>query len=72
MNDTIIIIIRQVLLVGGGALVSKGYIDQAGLDSVIGAALVIIAAVWRYIDAHKKRVELKVAIEAPAIVDPIK
>jgi hypothetical protein len=54
MNDTLLIAIRQILLVAGGSLVTKGYVDQAGLEVLVGAVAVVLAAVWRYVDAHKK------------------
>lgn len=49
MNDTISGIIRAVLAALGGILVTKGYLDDATLQTLIGALLPLIAVVWSII-----------------------
>ena len=39
-------IIRTILAAGGGYLVSKGYLDNATMLSLVGAIVTIITAGW--------------------------
>lgn len=39
-------ILRQVMLVGGGILVSRGWFDAATLNDLVGAVLIIVGAGW--------------------------
>ncbi len=46
-------IIRHALTVLGGALVTKGYIDDALLIEGVGAVMAIIGFVWSYSEKTK-------------------
>lgn len=39
-------LIRHLLTFGGGYLVTKGYFDDATMQSVVGAAMTLIGAAW--------------------------
>lgn len=39
-------ILRQVMLVGGGTLVSRGWFDAGTLNDLVGAVLIIVGAAW--------------------------
>ena len=39
-------IIRTILAAGGGYLVSKGYLDNATMLSLVGAVVTIITGAW--------------------------
>jgi len=56
MNNTLSGLIRHGLTFVGGVLVSKGYIDEAVLQEVIGAIMTLGGFVWSYLD-KKKEVE---------------
>ena len=45
-QEQITSILRQILLVLGGSLVTKGYIDAATLNSIIGAVLILGGSFW--------------------------
>ena len=47
--EAILGIVRHVLTFGGGLLVTKGYIDEGTLPTVVGAAVTLIGAVWSVI-----------------------
>ena len=39
-------ILRTILAAGGGYLVSKGYLDNATMLSLVGAVVTIVTACW--------------------------
>jgi hypothetical protein len=45
-RDIILGIVRHILTIAGGVLVTKGTIDQATLESVIGALLTLVGVGW--------------------------
>ena len=45
-QEQVLSIVRQVLLFGGGIVVSKGWIDNSTLVSVVGALVTLIASAW--------------------------
>ena len=53
MNDTIATIIRSVLKVGGGILVTKGLTDSSTVETVVAAIITIVGFVWGIINAKK-------------------
>lgn len=46
MKDIIFGIVRHLLTVFGGILVSKGYTDETTVTSVVGAVMTIVGFVW--------------------------
>jgi len=48
-------ILRQVFLVAGGWLVSKGYIEQGQVEALVGGLLVAAAALWKWIEMWRAR-----------------
>jgi hypothetical protein len=59
MIDIILTVIRQIMLVAGGAVSGSGVVSASEWETITGAVLVIAAAIWRYYDQHKKAVALK-------------
>ena len=53
MKDSIATLIRAVLKVGGGALVSQGIISDGTLETAIGAVVTLVGIVWGIIEAKK-------------------
>lgn len=39
-------ILRQIMLVGGGTLVSRGWFDAGTLNDLVGAILIMVGAGW--------------------------
>jgi len=47
MNKEIVLgIVRHILTASGGVLVTKGFVDAAGLEQVIGGLIAIVGVVW--------------------------
>jgi hypothetical protein len=59
-SDAIMGIVRAVLAGLGGYLVAKGVIDEGTLNTIIGAIITLITAVWS-VASKRKTVELKPA-----------
>lgn len=53
MNDTIQTLVRTVLKVGAGYLVSKGIVDESGSEILIASVIGIVGVVWGIL--HKKK-----------------
>lgn len=53
MNETIATIIRSVLKVGGGILITKGLSTEAGVEAAIGAIVTLVGFVWGILAAKK-------------------
>ena len=53
MNETTASIIRSVLKVAAGVLVTKGLTDAAGAETIVGSLLGLISVVWGIIAARK-------------------
>lgn len=51
--DIILGLIRHALTAGGGVLVAKGYLDAGGAETVVGAIITLIGAVWSVWDKKK-------------------
>lgn len=62
MNEAYGTLIRASLKVVGGAVVAKGYGDEAALEAIIGAAMTIVGIVWG-IAASKKAAVNRQTIE---------
>ncbi|WP_375458404.1 hypothetical protein [uncultured Enterovirga sp.] len=45
-REQIFSILRQIMLVGGGTFVSRGWFDAVTLNDLVGAILIIIGAGW--------------------------
>ncbi len=46
--------LRHLLTFGGGALVAKGYADEATVQAVSGALLTIVGAVWSLVEKNQR------------------
>lgn len=44
--EQVMSIVRQMMLFGGGLLVTKGWVDDTNLQLLVGAAITIISSVW--------------------------
>jgi len=42
-------IVRHILTFAGGYAVAKGYIDEANIETVIGAVITVVGTVWSII-----------------------
>lgn len=56
MNDTTQTLIRSILKVGGGFLVSKGIADDSQIEIISAGLLAVVAVVWGYLHRSKKEV----------------
>ena len=62
-QDEILGIIRHLLTALGGVLVTKGYVDGAGLDTIVGALVAVAGVAW---SVYQKRQAAKaLAASAP-------
>lgn len=67
--DTTITLIRYILVTIGGVFVSKGWISDADLSSIIGAALIIIPTLYGVIRSHRNhKIQKKMANALPDCV----
>lgn len=47
MNKEIVLgIVRHILTAVGGVLITKGFVDSAGLEQAIGGLVAIVGVVW--------------------------
>lgn len=86
MNQAMILsLVRQALLVAGGSLVTRGYMDAETLNQVVGALLVLGGSAWALYTRTRaglvaetaksalekgEQIVLNSAAEARAIPDP--
>ena len=49
-SDAILGLIRHLLTFGGGYVVAKGWLDDATLNGLVGAALTVIGGGWSIYD----------------------
>jgi hypothetical protein len=66
MLSIIIMVLRQALLVAGGALISKGIFSDAEWTQIVGVIVVIVVAMWRWIEAWIKAKKVT-TIQGPSI-----
>jgi len=45
-KDQVISLLRQILLTLGGALVGKGYVDDATMTMIVGGIVAIVTGLW--------------------------
>lgn len=67
-QDTIMALVRHALTVGGGALVTGGYINDGQLQTVIGGVIVVAGVVWSLIQKRQQ----KAAVAAAASTGVVK
>ena len=60
-------IIRTVLAAAGGILVTKGYVDDATLQGLIGALITLGTGVWSVVQKKSAASKLAAAEAAPAV-----
>lgn len=59
-------VVRHLLTVLGGYLVTKGYVDQAGWDeAAAGAAVFIVSLVWSVYQKHSTEQTIATALDMP-------
>ena len=66
MNLIIQTLIRQVMIVVGTWLATKGVIESGQIEALAGIAIAVAAFVWRYVDLRLQKRKLNAAIVAPA------
>ena len=54
MNDKILSVIRHLLTAVGSILLTKGLLDEAMLEEVVGATITLIGFAWGIWDKRKK------------------
>lgn len=54
MNDKILSVVRHLLTAVGSILLTKGLLDEAMLEEVVGATITLIGFVWGIWDKRKK------------------
>jgi hypothetical protein len=52
-QEQVLGMLRHILTVAGGALVTRGYIDDAQLIEAIGIATSLVGFVWSYLAKRK-------------------
>lgn len=52
---------RQLLLAAGTILVSKGYVDDAGLETIVGGLIAVGSSVWSFFRARANAKAVEVA-----------
>ena len=50
----VLAMLRHLLTFGGGALVAKGYADDATVQAVSGAVLTIVGAIWSVVEKNQR------------------
>ena len=50
LKPAILALIRQILTIGGTALVAKGYVQTSDVEPVIGALVTIGSVIWSVAD----------------------
>lgn len=53
-KERIMGLVRHVLTFGGGYAVAQGYLDEASVETVVGALVTIIGTVWSIFAPEKK------------------
>lgn len=48
-------LVRYALIVLGGGLISKGYIDQAQIDALAGAVVATVTTIWMVMVMVKRK-----------------
>lgn len=59
-------ILRTILAALGGILVTKGYTDEATVQTVVGGVITVGTAIWSVIQKQNAASDLKAAVAAPA------
>lgn len=54
MNDKILSVVRHLLTAAGSILLTKGLLDEAMLEEVVGATITLIGFAWGIWDKRKK------------------
>ena len=54
LKPAILALIRQILTIGGTALVAKGYVHASDIEPVIGAMLTIGSVLWSVADKRAR------------------
>ena len=65
--QSIFMVIRQILLVAGGGLITRGEFTQGEWETLVGAAVIVATAIWRYIEKAQEKKALAAAVAAPAV-----
>ncbi len=68
-------VLRSLLLVAGGWLVSRGLVDDAAMREVAaGLALIVVTQVWAFVRIHRRalyqRWLVALGLDSPADTDP--
>ena len=63
MKDTILNIVRSVLIAAGGFMVGKGWIDSEALNNGVAAVITLVGVIWAAI-AQKKALNTPVPATA--------
>jgi len=53
MSEKVYSVIRHILSFAGGVLITKGIIDEAGLEEVVGSLMTMIAFGWSWYNKTK-------------------
>ena len=53
MNEQLSGIVRHVLTAAGGALVAKGYADEATVQALVGGLIALIGVIWSVVSKKK-------------------
>lgn len=59
MKNTVLNIVRAILVAAGGYIVGKGWLTNEALNDAVGAVLTLVGVVWTAV-AHKQALETPV------------
>lgn len=55
--DVVMGLIRHLMTAGGGILAAKGYVDSGTVETVVGAVITLLGALWSVYDKKKEPAE---------------
>ncbi|RRJ96862.1 hypothetical protein Ga0100231_024150 [Opitutaceae bacterium TAV4] len=61
MKDTILSILRHLLTIGGGVLVTRGVLGESTVEGLAGTAIAFIGGVWGAVDEYRASKKAKEA-----------
>jgi hypothetical protein len=75
MTPELLSALRSILIVAGGGLVTHGYVDDSGLQAIVGGILALAAAAWgiwakRPQSSEAQKVAQSV-VDAPNVPSPL-
>lgn len=64
-QDVVLAIVRHLLTLGGGLLISKGIITATQEETIIGGLVALVGVIWSLVQKKNANAKLKAALAAP-------